>query len=205
MKATFMNLMFGAALALGLVLATWGQQTTKPAAPPPAAKQAATADPEDEEIARLKLEQQRLKKLQEIEILKRENAQLAGAQEEQGQTPPAKPLTAEQEQLKALEAERERLLTEQKVETLRKQNEALRGGPVASPAPAPQAPAAKPCTPQSGPKLTASVPKNPSAWMCKTLGICADTSKPVTVIGADGCPSTPGPTPANRPATPPNK
>jgi hypothetical protein len=193
----YRNVLFGAALALVLVLATWGQQTTKPAAPPPAAKQAATTDPQDEEIARLKLEHERLKKQAEIEELKRENALLAGAPQEQGQTLPAKPLTPEEE-LKRLEAERERLLAERQVEILRKQNEALRG-PVASPPPPPEAPAAaaKPCTPKSGPKVNIRPAPKATSWMCR-FGICPE-DKPVAVIGTDGCPGAPAPSPANAP------
>lgn len=62
-----------------------------------------------------------------------------------------------------------------------------------------QAPAggAKPCTPQppQGPSAKIHAPKKPSAWACKTLGICVD-DKPVVVNGEGGCPSAPAGPPA---------
>jgi hypothetical protein len=57
----------------------------------------------------------------------------------------------------------------------------------AVPAAVPPAVVAKPCTPQSqGPSAKIHPPKKPSAWACKTLGICVD-DKPLDVSAGNGC------------------
>jgi hypothetical protein len=151
---------------------------------------AKSLSPEDAEIQRLKEERERLLKQKEIDKLRKENEQLESGEEKppNAQAPPAKVLTPEDAELQRLEDERKRLLKEQEIEKLRKQNEALKTPPV------PSAPPLMPPTPQptctvqgQGPKVGIKVPPKPSAWACKTFGICVD-NKPIVLNADNGCP-----------------